>query len=1253
MADLRQKGTLFDEEKVLDFGRVAQEKGFSREQIKEFIGKNKRQFRIEPTAQPVPSLLPFLPGAIKDEVVGGTKRLLQNLAQGGRESVSEFALPLVRNTGAILEKRVGELNQLVDPSRTLRGGEAAFGRGGPLKAFNPLIAAQAGSEAAAEVIRPRPEDIVQDPGIADKVIQGVGAAPVTLGTYAVASIATGSPVAGLAAVDALKESDKGPVAALEGGLEGAALGLLLGGGESLKPLAKSALFATIFGGKTALEGGEVSDIVSSGIVGAGLAVLGPRGEIGAREAVRGGVEAARPVLFPKQAKASAEVADLGRSLGRQVATEKAQAAGAIGEAARLGARKVPAGVKIEQVPFRLTPEEAIQRNLKIGGVVGAERVKQIFGTEKGRTPQSAISPRVERAFGIKKEVSIKPEPVKVQPLPPPPETNVEPVAALLPAVVPKKQGWQSFLDPLQNDRGQILRPDIDAAGKRVRDYLQLPDIKTHTYASTIRAVDDWRITRNSGIFAAQQVRDGIQLQVPDTLTRGLMTRAREDASLRGQLSEGDLATAKQIWKMYDDYIPVLKKEGIVSEFQDDYINRIIRETPPGIEDAPTRVGAGKLGTKPSFTRQRARKESGETFTIKELEAFGYELETDISVLASIYKYTAEEAIANKRLVNHIEAAKAPDGTPALKAAKDIPLDQRNDYFEISEASLKKWSGRQLDDKTRILFQEPVVMLHKDVWQTVDGVLTEMRQPGKVGDLVRTARVGIKRGIMFNPLVHGFNVESQVIMELGATYPKRFGFISRLGPEGIIKLQQEMIEGGVELEGLWNIRQRLRSDLLDPNLAPNEPAKFLGVTHKDNPVLWLRDKSDTLLWDKWIKSGQMIVFQDLKTRAMKKGLNREQAIEAAGVITNDLMGTLPKTWYTRKQRRLLFNTLFAPSWTVSNLRTLTGAFGPLSKSQTIPKMLRIEGLSDSQIGFTSSQYRRIIINGVIGVATTGNILQYMFLTTNGQEFHPIWENEEDHKFDIDTGKLDSRGRKIYLKNWLFRQIDDYAKLMQGKPIQFVKAKTDPLIRTGIDIAWNSTFNDKPIIRPGMNRIQQAEALGKYIVKGVTPVDTFVGRDDEVRTWLEALAPFTGTWVRHGLPTGDMNPRVGDIVREFYDYRAKRSLLTDQQKSDVKVLIQENRDIEAFALIDGKTLTERQVRNILLDLRRPLHHRIMTHSTERGWRVKSDFMEFLLTLPEEKRQEYFDALKGALNQPEQGEQNDAVQVRKQFPGVPSNG
>jgi hypothetical protein len=125
----------------------------------------------------------------------------------------------------------------------------------------------------AEYGMPSEEQAPKD--IIGKVYSGIGAAPATLATYLPAVKGLGA-VKGMAATEALAAAEEGPGAALEAGAKGALIGGTLKAVEPLARTARVPAMAAVGATQAAAEGGDVTDIVSGGIVMGGLGALGAK-----------------------------------------------------------------------------------------------------------------------------------------------------------------------------------------------------------------------------------------------------------------------------------------------------------------------------------------------------------------------------------------------------------------------------------------------------------------------------------------------------------------------------------------------------------------------------------------------------------------------------------------------------------------------------------------------------------------------------------------------------------------------------------------------------------------------------------------------------------------------------------------------------------------------------------------------------------------------------------------------------------------
>jgi hypothetical protein len=759
----------------------------------------------------------------------------------------------------------------------------------------------------------------------------------------------------------------------------------------------------------------------------------------------------------------------------------------------------------------------------------------------------------------------------------------------------------------------FLGKRVEVSLQKIREATVRPDIGTGTYKNTHEAVETWRKESNSSIHDSQILNRELKKTLPDVESRKKISHVLDGAKI--ELNDKEKAVLAEVGEMYEGYRKTLKDEGILEHFLDDYVNHIIISSPKKPGKAKGGGVGGKLGSKPAQTKQRVRKSSGETYTLQEWKDEGYEVQEDIAVLSAWYKHTAEKARANKKLVDYLKTATTDDGKPLLTPWNKVGIDDKGDYVNINDASLRKWSGKKKGK--RIYFTEEPMVIHKDAFPIIDNVISVPDPPGIAKRTYFKARTGVKRLVMYNPLFHGFNIESNVIMGTKPwNYVTKDNLIMRVAkPKSqaeIDTLSKEMVRNGVELEGLFEVGKRLREDTYTMKIPEDKTIKDMIKS----PIKTLVGLNDNILWDKFVKTGQMVIYSTEKQRGLDRGLSEAQAGQNAAMFTNDLMGTIPKTWFTSGQRKWLSTLLFAKNWNVSNFRTLTGATGRLAKTGALPKPLRFEGLTDKQLKSLGKSYRSVLLKGVIGVVSTANAIQAMMLKANGKEFHPIWENEEGHLMDIDTGHIGADQKPDYLKNWLFRQIDDYAKLLEGHPLELGRAKAEPILRTMVETIVNQGWHGKPIMPKGATRGRQLKELAKYVVKGLTPVDSFVGFEDQVKDWYDIVAPLTGTWIRHGMPTGQDNPQFGTMLKGYYKYRDQKKLLTTDEKKVYRKHILLGEQTEARKLVNGKTLTPAKAINIEKSLKRPLLYRIATPNGK----MKSDFVEYLLTLPPKKQEQY---------------------------------
>ncbi len=789
-----------------------------------------------------------------------------------------------------------------------------------------------------------------------------------------------------------------------------------------------------------------------------------------------------------------------------------------------------------------------------------------------------------------------------------------------------------FSRKLSEERGSI-EVDLDVVREGLRKRIEpfknwltmktWPDPHSKIYENVGAVVEKHRMQTNRGMLEATMARDLITDRVKDVSARERITTSIEDPSvvLENPL---EIAMAERAKAFFDLYRDKLNEAGLLDQFLEDYAPHVIRKSPEG--NFITNVDIAKF--------KRRSRHDGEWRTIRELEEAGYTMEKDIANLLPMYIYTAEKAIANKNFARQLLFAEDLKGEYILMPGSEVPLGAKNEtYFRLQKDSKLRswmWLGRKSEKNKMIKPDTPTrekkllggkdpVYVHKNAYNTLENILAS--DPSEIYTKVSQLRSGVKRLVMYNPLIHGFNFESNVLSALGRDYIKH-RYFHGMDQKAWNNLAMELVDSGGELMGLYNIGKRIGGDIYE--MRPLERIKFEDLI--DDPSLIVKrplktiiDVGDNLLWDKWIKTGQLIIYKTAKERFKEKfGLSDVEAKEAAAMYANDLSGSPPRTWFTLRQRRSLTTLLFARSWNVGLLRTLTGAApGKVATSKYTPKFLRFEGVSENQLKALKPEYRKLLVKGLIGFVATANMLQMGMLSLTGHKPYPTVMNEKDHKLDIATGLYDDEGNMIYVRNWLFRQMDDYFKIIKGELGRVAASKMEPVLKMLVELVLNvDSFRGKKIIERGMMPEDKAKALLKHIMKGLTPVDTFVPEADEVLRWYDVLVPLTGTFIRKGVSA---DPLFGTMIKEFYDWQSKDKYADMKLKNNIIKLLKDGREkdaVDAFlnAAREGK-LSEKQFENIYNRLKNPLWYRIAGPNG-----LEPEFVRFLLELRDKDPKKY---------------------------------
>ena len=526
--------------------------------------------------------------------------------------------------------------------------------------------------------------------------------------------------------------------------------------------------------------------------------------------------------------------------------------------------------------------------------------------------------------------------------------------------------------------------------------------------------------------------------------------------------------------------------------------------------------------------------------------------------------------------------------------------------------------------------------------------------------------GVKRIIMINPLIHGWNIYSDVmdeynfrLMKTGRVVlageksrllAKRMGYVegkaewNALSKEKQAKLNDEMLMemagqgiGIAETRALStefdNFYKKHYSELSVSDANFNKKLKNMGTRFRKAPLKTLRMASDNFLWDKIVKNSQISIYALTKSRARKAGLSEAASQRVAGHYTKDLLGMLPKSVFASSGlggSRFLSFLFFARNWTISNMRLISGSMGYRGKN--LPRFLSHKGLSQKDMKFLQEQYSSHVIKGVLGTIISINMLNYAFtgikevLDETGKLIGYTWDkakahwatdNEEGHEMDIDTGTYNRKGGKVYVENLIFRYIKDYFN-WYGDPVRTFLNKVHPLPKAAIEQIINMTlWNQRKIIQYP-DQITMAEKVKKrteHLLYSVTPYGQFVGQPNRLRTNVEKIAPLFGTWIKSGVPGGDYANKINKFIDEkkYKLDEIDKQIDLIAQTGDMSHVINELIEKKRFKTIDG-------IRDRLQKYKNPLLYKYLI-----VLRSKSDKAEFLKTLTAKEREEFFGALK----------------------------
>ena len=832
----------------------------------------------------------------------------------------------------------------------------------------------------------------------------------------------------------------------------------------------------------------------------------------------------------------------------------------------------------------------------------------------------------------------------------------------------------------------IYQGDLKNFGAKVYDDA------THAIVSTDVAIEKHSGDLVRGAFHAEKIvekgakvlkENGIITE--EQQRKIILASANRDGKKKNHPTPEDLTDAE--YKVYEFYTETLEelglmamREGAIENMIENYFVGLYAKQMPS---AVSRKGIERFV--PSSLRPAYEKVKRSLFGAKkeDVDLFRAQTINQQASLPTNTKFSLQKLVTtpldvegtnlkpNYNILDHLgewstSVGRAMAGRQLAERLLDMPLV--NGKLSISATQVpgyKKIYNRSLYQALTGKAREQAVWVHPEIAPSLEIVFKPGTISGDIGAL-RKVENFVKRIIMINPLIHGWNIYSDLMDEHNFRFIHA-GKVALAGeaPETVVrqatgiskkevskmskaeiaetydKVMEEMAGEGVPIAKMMQITSEFADKA---NLHFSE----MGSTFWDNTKnamneqgfgskvkgtgRALRQWSDDFLWGKIVKNSMVSVYSIQKSKALKGGLTEEESRQAAAHYTKDLLGMLPKHVFSARgilSGESLNHLFFARNWTISNLRLMSGAMGYRGQSPKT-RLLQHRGLNKRQMAHLQTEYTKHLLKGVLGLVATNNLLNWVMTSTveteeggkfKGFDIKPekgrfAFENPPEKYLDAYTGLKDNKGRDIYLVNPLFRYIGDYFSWYKD-PRATLFNKMHPVPKTSMEMLANRSFwANKAIVQYPDIDPKKWEKRGMHALWSLTPAGQFADQPGQARPFLERFVPFLGTWVRHGIAGDTEDLTFGSKINEYLREKNYEEDEVDKVINEMLVTGAEAEIILEYIKDEKRYKTLKSALQRLNKYRSPL-----VYKWDAILRSKDDKRAFLKRLSEYEREEFF--------------------------------
>lgn len=529
-------------------------------------------------------------------------------------------------------------------------------------------------------------------------------------------------------------------------------------------------------------------------------------------------------------------------------------------------------------------------------------------------------------------------------------------------------------------------------------------VKTITRKDPRIRIDDltnaWEGDIAVGQRATWQFKNSIDELVPTKSRREVLSHWLEgDISIK--LNRDEMKAAMSVRSYFNKLHAFGKDEGVLDAFLDDYVPHLwSRGTKSKSEVMKAFTGRQGKNMSPRSPHAQIRSIT----TLKEGMDAGLTPKTiDIAEIAKLYGDSINRAVRNKQLIRSLGQALDPEGNKLVLRADKAP----DGYVMISHPSLQK--SLVIKEGDVLSKMKLPVKVHPDIAPSLK-FLFDASDPNIITRSLLALNFASKRTLVSMSAFHANALLESLLMSglTPAAIPKALNMLrnGKAGDVVDVALKAGLKIGTIEDVGTDIFYGALKDiqAVADKSLA-TKPFKWAAKgVEKANRVV------DDIMWDKIATGSKLAVFMKEYEKAILKNISqhqknpkkhplipKEKLAEEVAEFTNDAFGGL--NWRRMAEgveskwgrdfamainsppgRRAMQLLMFAPDWTIANVRILVKALPGMSKSK-----------------LQSGLHKRYALRGALYFATVANGINYMF---TGK---PIWENEEPSRVDLGDGR----------------------------------------------------------------------------------------------------------------------------------------------------------------------------------------------------------------------------------------------------------